>query len=188
MRYLTLADHFSVQPSQWPDLLDDNVGAIISCGDLAQSYLARAAAQGVPLFGVYGNHCKHGYLRSIPDATDLHGGHVTLLPGGIRAVGVEGCVRYKDDTDDVLYTQDEYARILSTYPTAGIDMVITHCPPRGINDHDDDAHVGIDALRDYVEQAQPAWLIHGHTYPDSPVTRWGATTVVYVHGHHTISV
>jgi len=65
---------------------------------------------------------------------------------------------------------------------------VTHCPPRGINDHEDPAHVGIDALRNWVERVQPRVLIHGHTYPSQPVTSYGNTRVEYVRGARIVGI
>lgn len=61
--------------------------------------------------------------------------------------------------------------------------MITHCPPRGINDAEDTAHVGIEALRRWVDRHAPRWLLHGHTYDNPPRTNHGGTEVLDVDGH-----
>lgn len=69
---------------------------------------------------------------------------------GIASTGLQGCVRYTDGTRDLPYTQAEYANLVEELPVA--EVVMTHCPPTGINDHPrDPAHVGIDALRGWID-------------------------------------
>ena len=189
MRVLIVSDSFSLDTTcTWDEVLDANhVEAVISCGDLARGYFAVPASRGIPIYGVYGNHCAPGYLDTIDGAYNLHGGHITVLPNGMTCVGIEGCVRYKDEPD-VLYTQDEYAQILSRYPTTGVDVVVTHCPPRGINDHTDHAHIGINALGPYLNATRPRHLLHGHTYPTKPITQVGQTRITYTYGHQLLDL
>ena len=62
------------------------------------------------------------------------------------------------------YTQREAKKLIRKLPAA--DVLLCHCPPRGVNDDPDDpAHVGFDALRDWVLEHQPRWLLHGHVHP-----------------------
>ncbi len=68
------------------------------------------------------------------------------------------------------------------------DVLVTPCPPAGINDHSDPAHVGITALRDWIDTHIPALLIHGHTYPESPVRKYRSTRVEYVRGAAIVSL
>lgn len=58
---------------------------------------------------------------------------------GVRVLGVSGCVRYNNAADHQ-WTQEEYAEQISRLPAA--DWVVTHCPPKGVNDHDD-PNVGV---------------------------------------------
>ncbi len=83
--------------------------------------------------------------------------------GGVSFTGLQGCVRYKPGTTDILYTQWQYQWLVKALRAA--DVLVTHCPPRGVNDHEDTAHLGIDALRKWLDRVQPRVLIHGHTYP-----------------------
>lgn len=177
MRTLILADR-APEVSLKTVIAEQGIEAVITCGDLRQHDLRELASISIPKFGVYGNHCHRGYLDQL-GIVDLHG-KGGILPNGMIAVGVEGCVRYKDEPD-ILYTQEEYEQILRPYPWSA-DVVVTHAPPAGVNDHDDPAHVGIVALRRYVDVIRPRYLLHGHTYPDRPAERLGNTTVIYTHG------
>ena len=53
------------------------------------------------------------------------------------------------------YTQRKASRLARRLPAA--EVLLCHCPPRGINDDQDDpAHIGFDGLRDWVDRHQPA--------------------------------
>lgn len=185
MRLLVLADK---EPS-WTCLGDaieaKRADAVVTAGDLREWWLKESGIQDTetPTYGVYGNHCNGRYLNSL-GITNLHLNRVEF--GGVSFVGLEGCVRYKKQGRDILYTQDEYAAMIADLPAA--DVLVTHCPPAGINDHVDPAHVGIDALRQWIDTHKPAVLIHGHTYPDSPVRSHGSTRVEYVFGARVVTV
>lgn len=159
------------------------IDAVVTAGDLTRFDLAGIDSLSVPVMGVYGNHCDRRYLKDLR-ITNLHLKRTVV--GGVSFTGLEGCVRYKPDKADVLYTQREYMRLVKKLPAA--DVLVTHCPPRGINDHEDPAHEGIDALRTWVDRVQPAVLIHGHTYPAQPVTAYGPTRIEYVRGARIVAV
>jgi len=76
--------------------------------------------------------------------------------------------------------------MLQQLPAA--DVLVTHCPPGGINYHRDPAHVGIIALRSWRDRTKPTVLIHGHTYPERPVRKHGSTRVEYVRGATVVSI
>lgn len=185
MRVLVLADTEPPWTSIPEAVRAYRADAVITAGDLNESWLRRAGAgtTNTPMYGVYGNHCNGTYLETF-GITNLHLNRVEL--DGISLVGLEGCVRYKRRGRDILYTQDEYADLVATLPPA--DVLITHCPPAGINDHRDPAHVGISALRDWVDTHSPAVLIHGHTYPEPPVRQYRRTRVEYVYGAALVSL
>ncbi|MBU8817527.1 metallophosphoesterase [Mycobacterium sp. SWH-M5] len=154
--------------------------------------MARAGAPFVA--GVYGNHCTRDYM---PDygIVDLVGDrriparHGTLQVPGHRPISmlaVQGCVRYKAAGDDVLFTQKQYAAAIDTLPSA--DLVVTHCPPEGINDAEDPAHVGIRALRTWMDRHRPRWLLHGHTYDNPAWSVHNNTDVLYVYGYAVVDL
>lgn len=185
MRMLLVAD----TDQDWPENIADIAAAadlVLSLGDLADYSLRRLTGHGTPVYGVYGNHCLPSYL---PDA-----GVHSLSGDGIAAwtnlgthtvLGISGCVRYSAD-QGFQWSQEEYAAVLDEMPAA--DWVVTHCPPRGCNDHEDHAHQGIEALTEYVVRHRPKYLFHGHTYPQTP-QRWLARTRVrYVYGWRALKL
>lgn len=179
MNVLLIADRPpELEPTVPEYLTRHRIELVITAGDLMYWDLQPIAQTGIPLIGVYGNHCDRTYLNKL-GATDLHLNKVTI--GGISFSGLQGAVRYKPDPRSVLYEQHEYAAMMAQLPPA--DILVTHCPPTGVNDHPDDhTHQGIDALPAWLDTHRPKVLIHGHTYPSTPVQRYGATRIMYVHG------
>lgn len=163
------------------------VDVILSLGDMYRVDLERLSG-GAPLLGVYGNHCSRNYLRDMR-AFELSPSHAPVsfvtLNNGLTILGVNGCVRYSNAAYHQ-WTQDEYRDMLKGAPRC--EWVVTHCPPRGVNDHEDPAHFGVDALREYIDRHRPAHLFHGHTYPEEPVTLVGDTEIHYVHGWALLDV
>ena len=48
--------------------------------------------------------------------------------------------------------------------TGGVDIVVTHAPPKGLGDGEDPAHWGFPALRELLDTYHPAYLVHGHVH------------------------
>lgn len=183
MRVLAVADTTEGWLEDFRDV--GAVDLVLSLGDMYLCDLKRLTTLGAPVAGVYGNHCRRGYLDEI--GMDLSRGHAAAWSNGIgvRVLGVSGCVRYNNAADHQ-WTQEEYAEYISRLPAA--DWVVTHCPPEGVNDDGDPAHLGITALREYIDRFRPTHLFHGHTYPDQPLRSHGSTQVHYVHGWELIEV
>ncbi len=160
-----------------------DIEAVVTAGDLTRFDLAGIESLSIPVLGVYGNHCDGKYLKDLR-IKNLHLKRADV--GGVSFTGLQGCVRYKPGTADVLYTQWQYKWLVARLRRA--EVLVTHCPPRGINDHDDPAHLGIDALRKWVDRFQPRVLIHGHTYPKHPVASYGQTRIEYVRGARIVEV
>jgi Icc-related predicted phosphoesterase len=177
MRVLALADRRApIDPASMAR--QAGVEAILCLGDLDRAWIQSITEVDVPRLGVHGNHDPPGLLREL-EVEDLHLRRTSL--GGLTFTGFEGCVRYSPGPHR--YTQKEAAKLVRRLPAA--DVLLCHCPPRGINDDPSDpAHVGWDALRDWVDRHQPRHLLHGHTHPNPGriVTRHGPTRVHYVSG------
>jgi uncharacterized protein len=184
VRVLALADKRPpVDPAAMA--LQARVDAIVCLGDLDRAWIESIASVPLPRLGVHGNHDPAGVLHEL-DVEDLHGRRTAL--GGLTFAGVEGCVRYSRDGLHQ-YTQREGMRIARRLPAA--DVLLCHCPPRGINDDPSDpAHVGWDGLREWVDRHRPRHLLHGHTHPmpGRIATQHGPTTVHYVAGARVVSL
>ncbi len=156
------------------------VGMICTLGDLEQSELAGLdTITHIPKLGVYGNHCSGMYFEPLGIA-NMH--LKTFEFGGLIFGGFEGCVRYKNTPYSKMYTQEEATELLKDFPY--VDVLLVHCPPYGVNDEPDEiAHQGFKALREYVLDKKPKYLLHGHTYPteQTMMTKLGDTEIIYVH-------
>lgn len=178
MRVLALADK---RPPLDPALMAQQMGAdaVVCLGDLDRAWIEPLMVLDRPRVGVHGNHDPPGLLREV-EVDDLHGRRTSL--GGLTFAGFEGCVRYGRGGAHH-YTQRAAAKLARRLP--GADVLISHCPPLGINDDPGDpAHVGFEGLRDWVERHEPRHLLHGHTHPvgGRVVSRYGNTRVHWVHG------
>jgi hypothetical protein len=79
--------------------------------------------------------------------------------------------------------------MLATFPR--VDVMLCHCPPFGINDEPEEiAHQGFKALRAYLDEQKPKYLLHGHTYPkdDELVTQYEDTSIIYVFSDKIIEI
>jgi Icc-related predicted phosphoesterase len=190
MRVLALADRpFHAEVSTLARQHD--VDAIVTLGDLQPSWLETLDRLSVPKLGVYGNHDDEPYMTWF-GIDDLHMNRIEL-DGGPSFAGFEGCVTYRRSSGGrrvgPTYTQHAASKLARKLPAA--EVLVCHCPPRGVNDDPDDvAHIGYDGLRDYVWQHSPRWLLHGHTHPQPGrlVDHIGDTRVVYVNGARIIDL
>ncbi len=179
LRLVTIADRI---PNQ--DVLEfiqlHQPDVICLLGDL-DIFIVRPLRQvtDIPIVGVYGNHCHRGYLDDI-GATDLH--LKTIDIKGVKFGGFEGSVRYKNNPDAPMLTQEEANELVEALPP--VEVLISHCPPYGVHDEPnetDKSHEGFRALRHYDEIFKPKYHLHGHTYPcsDKCSTMLGQTEVIF---------
>jgi Icc-related predicted phosphoesterase len=165
---------------------DEHIDLIVTLGDLERhDLLGLLQAPTTPKIGVYGNHDSGNYMTEL-GIIDLHRKAGTFQNTSFG--GLQGCVRYKDNPDAIMSTQEETWQLLKDFPY--VDVFITHCPPRGVNDEEELAHQGFDALRDYVQKIKPKYLLHGHTYPteETVVKTFGETEIVYVHKYNILTI
>jgi Icc-related predicted phosphoesterase len=189
VRVLVLADRTShADPARLASRPD--IDAVLFLGDLQPSWIETLDGVQVPKVGVYGNHDPDPYM----DWYGIENAHLRRieLEGGTSISGFEGSVTYRRSDHSRVgpsYSQKEAAKLIRKLPPA--DILISHSPPYGVNDHPDDpAHVGFEALRDWVLEHRPRVLLHGHTYPQPGqlVDRIGDTRVVYVHGARIVDL
>lgn len=203
IKILAVAD--VVQPQLYNCSVTDwlpKVDLIISCGDLAPFYLDfLMSTLGVPLVHVIGNHCYVAHdpitKRCPPDAYqgayDLNGRVVEFK--GLILAGLEGSPVYNNGPHQYSETQAAW-NLARLYPSLikkklrtgrYLDMMITHTPPRGIQDHTDMAHKGFESLLGFMDRFKPSVLLHGHSHRYDPMmptyTRYGETDVINVYGH-----
>jgi Icc-related predicted phosphoesterase len=141
---------------------------VVSCGDLGPSYLDCVATMAnAPLLYVRGNH-DVGYEDSFAmGGTNLDGRVVEAC--GLRFAGLEGSLDYREGI--VGYSQATMARRaaalgLRAALTGGIDVLVTHTPPRGHGDLPDGPHQGFDAFNGLLNWVHPRLMLHGHVHLD----------------------
>ncbi|MGB8215201.1 MAG: metallophosphoesterase [Anaerolineales bacterium] len=181
-----------------------DVEMILGCGDLPYEYLEfLVSSMNIPLLYVPGNHDP--VYDEKKAGTYVNGGdHIdreVRTVKGLNIAGIGGSVRYRPGPNQ--YTQTEMYSRMSAFipkllwylPRHGnvLDILIAHSPPRGTHDEDDPAHIGLSALKDFIQTFKPRYFLHGHTmvYKSnivSPVTQVGATTVINVYPYRVIEI
>ena len=107
---------------------------------------------------------------------------------GLRILGLGGCSWYHPGPHQ--YTEQEMRQRIqklrfAIWKAGGIDLVVTHAPPRGTGDMDDPAHWGFKAVRQLLHKYKPKTLIHGHVHLNygadkTRVRQFEETTVINV--------
>ncbi len=156
---------------------------ILSCGDLKAEYLMFLVTMArCPVLYIRGNHDAH-YDQTPPEGCDCIDGGIVEY-NGVRILGLGGCLRYHPGPDQ--YTEREMLRRIRRLSwrlrrMGGVDLVVTHAPPRGLGDADDPAHWGFQCFRELVEQYEPRYFLHGHVH-----LRYGGGDRVRQHGATTL--
>jgi Icc-related predicted phosphoesterase len=174
-----------------------DIELIVSCGDLPAVYLEFITSiLNVPLFYVRGNHDER-YTQHPPGGDDLHGRLIHY--GGLTFYGLEGSMRY--NKSPIQYTDGEMTRkVIRAYPRlaynkwrhGGLDVLVTHSPPRGIHDADDLPHQGFKALLWFMDWYKPRYMLHGHVHTwdrrKQTETQYGNTCIMNINPVTVIDV
>lgn len=191
-------------------------GLILACGDLPFGYLGYLMnALDVPLVFVPGNHDPDvsGYRMSrsgmvlqagMPARPPWPDGAVSadqavVDVAGLRIAGLDGCRRYRAGPNQYSPGQQarrahalaRRARWRAARDGRGVDVLLTHAPPRGVGDREDPVHQGFGALNRLTQRLRPAVLLHGHIHPEGTQIiehRPGATIVRNVVGRHLLDI
>jgi Icc-related predicted phosphoesterase len=178
MNLLIIADDESIG-SQIPDC---NVDALVSCGDLADELILKAAAKCHcrEILAVRGNHDSSA---SFPEPIrDLH---LTVFQfRGVTFGGFCGSWKYKP-RGNYLFEDFEVEQRLVNFPA--VDVFITHNSPRLVHDREDDVHMGFAAFNQYIERAKPRFMIHGHQH-ENVESRIGVTHIIGTYGYRMLVV
>ena len=158
-----------------------HVSLVIGCGDLPTGYLEFLAdALNKPVYFVLGNHAdeltrggERGKARIPMGAIDL-GGKVVRDPAtGLILAGIPGSPRY-GPREPAQYDEWEIRLMIARMAPKllwnrfrhgrALDVLVTHAPPRHVNDRDDHAHRGYQALRPFIKAFRPPVQLHGHIH------------------------
>ena len=167
MKILTVSDEEC--PALWdfytPGRLAD-YDLILSCGDLNAKYLSFLVTMArCPVLYVHGNHDVN-YDQVPPEGCDCIDGHIVTY-NGLRILGLGGCRKYHPGPHQ--YSDAEMERRIRKLrrkikKLGGVDIVVTHAPPRGLGDGEDRAHWGFQSLVDLLDMYHPQYLVHGHVH------------------------
>lgn len=187
-----------------------DVDLILSCGDIPlESYDYVSTMLRRDLYYVYGNHNlkhfsqdmkKEGYSHVVDDLSSKFYGF--LLDGkcirdkdtGLIIAGLGGSMCYNGGESQyseremkrrilrliprLLYNKHRYGRYL--------DILVTHAPPFGLGDREDQCHRGFKCFLAFMEKYRPKYLVHGHIHLDdasSPrILHYCETTIVNAYG------
>ena len=144
------------------------VDIVVGAGDLEPDYLSFVAdAFGSPLRYVRGNHdvgpawtaSGRAHLpEPMPDGR-------VVEEAGLRLLGFSGSPIYNDRGMQVS-SLGMWTRVIGSWSAASRVrpvLVVSHAPPRGMNDDTDRAHRGFTAFRWLVDRLSPPLWLHGHT-------------------------
>ena len=196
MKILALADEES--PALWEYYVPGRLkeyDLVISCGDLNAKYLEFIATMGrAPVLYVPGNHDVR-YTTDPPEGCDCIDGHFVTF-NGVRILGLGGCRWYRPGPYQV--TEREMRRKIrrlkfQLWRHKGVDIVVTHAPPEGVGDGEDNAHRGFESLLKLIDKYHPTYLLHGHVHAnyDSRFIRerdYHGTKVINVGERYTLEV
>ena len=183
MRILTVSDEEC--PALWdhyaPGKLE-GYDLILSAGDLKADYLSFLVTMAhAPLLYVHGNH-DEGYSRRPPEGCDCIDDQLVVYRG-LRILGLGG---WPDAPWQ--FTERQMAKRirklrLALVRAGGVDIIVTHAPPRGLGDEEDLPHRGFVCFQKLLDRYHPLCLVHGHVHlrgwplPDRELL-YGSTRIV----------
>ena len=167
MKILLLSDEEDPLLWDWfrPGMLD-GYDLILSAGDLDPAYRSFLVTMGhAPVFYVHGNHDGR-YAKLPPEGCECIEDRVVTYQG-LRILGLGGSALYNGGPHQ--YSERRMRRRVRRANrlirrAKGVDLIVTHAPPKGFGDDDDYAHRGFEAFLPLIERWQPKALVHGHVH------------------------
>jgi hypothetical protein len=185
------------------------VQLVIGCGDVPASYLEFLVdSLNRPAYYVLGNHAEEltrqgerGIPKLPEGCINLGGKVIRDATYGLILAGLPGSPRYSE-REPVQYTELQmHWMILKMAPRLlwnrirhgrCLDVLVSHSPPRDVNDREDFAHRGFIAMRRFLKRFDPSYQLHGHIHlydrsiPNS--IRFLNTEVVNVYPYQTLDL
>jgi len=144
------------------------IDLIIGAGDLEPEYLGFVTdAFHAPLCYVRGNHdvgAAWGHAERLLLPVPMRDG-TPVEEAGLTLLGFSGSPRYNERGMQVS-ALGMWLRVATALPRARRVLpvlVVTHAPPRDVNDDQDRAHRGFSAFRWLADRLAPPLWLHGHT-------------------------
>lgn len=197
MKILVVADTVvpELTAERWDPAPVRGIDLILSCGDLPPEYLVELSRRtGVPVYYVMGNHDIRYADKPLEGCLDIHRRIVAYH--GIRLVGLAGSRWYNGGINQYSEAQMRsflFRLWLPLIRSRGVDIIVTHAPPRGVGDAEDPCHRGFRCFHRLIERYSPAYLLHGHIHTlfgsDQERIRWlGTTRVINCYGYYLLHV
>ncbi|MBC8391311.1 MAG: metallophosphoesterase [Deltaproteobacteria bacterium] len=196
MKILSVSDRVeSILYDQFDADLFPGVDLVLSCGDLPPEYLMFLVTKfNVPLFYVKGNHDIRYDSKPPVRCIDLNAKLIQFQ--GLNLLGLEGSHWYNGGPNQ--YTEAEMRKTIrllrpKIWWQGGVDIIITHAPPRHIHDAEDPCHKGFESFRWLIDHYAPSYFIHGHIHmnfssPSERITTVNRTKVVNSYGYFLFEI
>ncbi|WP_028856613.1 metallophosphoesterase family protein [Psychrilyobacter atlanticus] len=168
-----------------------DIDFIISAGDLGNDYLDYLfTTLNKDIIYVNGNHV-HKKGHDISFCKNIDGKIIRYK--GLKIFGLGGSKKYS-------YQENQYSEFEMTqriilnlgYLFWGrkLDIMVTHTPPRRINDREDFTHQGFEVFHKILKYFKPKLWIHGHihlvSHMDTQETTIGDTRIINAYGYKVI--
>ena len=171
------------------------IDLLLSCGDLPPEYLSYLVGLfNAPLYYVRGNHDIRYDAKPPDGCIDLNARLVQYR--GLKMLGLEGSRWYSGGPHQ--YTENEMWKTirglrLKIWWQKGIDLIITHAPPRHIHDAEDLCHRGFKSFRWLIDRYSPIYFVHGHIHAEfsdsaERITTINNTKVVNTYGYYLFEI
>lgn len=185
------------------------VDLVLGCGDVPARYLEFLAdALDKPVYFVLGNHHEEltrkgmsGHRYEPMGCIDVGGKIVHDSFTGLIIAGFPGSPRYSRETDQQYSDTEIRWMIIRMTPRLiwnrwrygrFLDVLISHAPPRDINDREDVTHRGFRPLRRFLRWFKPVVHLHGHIHiydrTECVETRFHDSTVINVYPYKRIEL
>lgn len=172
-----------------------DVELLLSCGDLPPEYLtALRARYDAPLLYVLGNHDLR--YQTAPPVGCTSVDRRLIILGGKKVVGFSGSRWYNGNINQ--YTEEQMGGFIrklrfTLWRNKGIDVVLTHAPPRHIHDAEDLCHRGFRSFRGFIDKYRPRHFLHGHIHAlfdseEERRTSLDSTQVINCYGYHLLEI
>jgi uncharacterized protein len=144
------------------------VDLIVSCGDMAPEYLIFLKNKlEKPLFYVKGNHDIRYDPSNLLGCENIHAKLIRFKT--LNILGLEGSIWYSGGINQ--YTDKQMDKIIfrlwfSLWRKGGVNIVVTHAPPRDVHDGPDHCHTGFDSFVKLIKKKKPDYFIHGHIHKE----------------------
>ncbi|MCP3922603.1 MAG: metallophosphoesterase [Desulfobacterales bacterium] len=196
MKILSISDILVKElETEFDGSIFEGIDLILSCGDLPPEYLTKVMTLvGAPLFYIKGNHDIRYQSKPPQGCLDLHSKIIKFK--GYKIIGFDGSNWYNGGPNQ--YTDKQMKKMIkslraSIWFNKGVDIVLTHAPPRYLGDAEDRCHMGFDSFRNLISKYKPEYFVHGHIHKafkknEDRVTVFNQTKIINSCGYHIFEI